>query len=150
MAERSPLPLAAVGPEAAALLAAIHATAFDRPWDLSAFADLLTGAGVIALAAGDDGFILVRRVLDEAEVLTLAVRPSARRRGLARTLVEAAASALQAVGAATLWLEVAEDNAAALALYAAAGFVRSGSRPGYYARMEGPSVAAVVMKRSLG
>lgn len=137
------------GPEAAATLAAIHAEAFDRLWSAAALADLLASPGVAALAQGEDGFILVRRVLDEAEVLTLAVRPAARRRGVGRALVEAAAGGLAQAGAGELWLEVACDNAAALALYTAAGFAEAGRRRGYYPREGGPGVDAVVLRRRL-
>ena len=140
---------AAVGPEAAQALAAIHAEAFERPWTAPAFAELLDGPGVLALAAGDDGFILVRRVLDEAEILTLAVRPAARRRGLARALVEAAAAVAGQAGAETLWLEVAQDNAAALALYAACGFTTAGRRRGYYPRSGAEAADALVLRRDL-
>ena len=138
-----------VGPEAAAALADLHAAAFPRPWDAAAFGGLLAFPGALALTAEDAGFILLRRVLDEAEVLTLAVRPQARRRGVARALVETAAGLAARAGAATLWLEVAEDNAAALGLYAGCGFARTGVRPGYYPRAEGPAAAAVVMRRAL-
>ncbi len=130
------------------LLAEVHATAFDRPWDAAAFASLLGQAGVVAL--GDaDGFILIRTVLDEAEILTLAVRPEARRRGQGRVLVQAAARTARAMGAQRLHLEVAEDNAVAVALYAATGFEPSGRRPGYYAREGGPAVAALLLALNL-
>ena len=129
-------------------LAAIHATAFDRPWDAAAFAALIDQPGVIAL--GDaDGFILVRRVLDEAEILTLAVRPEALRLGYGRTLIEAAMDQARIRGVERLHLEVAEDNIAALALYRATGFVEIGRRPGYYARDRGPAVAALLLARNL-
>ena len=129
-------------------LAAIHASAFERPWDAAAFAGLLGQAGLFAL--GDDrGFILVRAVADEAEILTLAVRPEARRGGLGRDLVEAGARAAQARGAATLHLEVAEDNAAALGLYHATGFSEVGRRPGYYVRADGPAADALLLARNL-
>ena len=130
------------------LLAEVHATAFDRPWDSDSFAALLGQPGVMAL--GDaDGFILIRAVLDEAEILTLAVRPEARRHGLGRGLVEAAGHLAGSRGAARLYLEVAEDNAAARALYADAGFVQVGRRPGYYGRQAGPAVAALLFARNL-
>lgn len=130
------------------LLAEVHATAFERPWDAAAFASLLGQVGVVTL--GDaDGFILIRTVLDEAEILTLAVRPEARRRGQGRVLVQAAARTARAMGAQRLHLEVAEDNAAAVALYAAAGFEPSGRRPGYYAREGGPAVAALLLALNL-
>ncbi|HAL06313.1 MAG TPA: ribosomal-protein-alanine acetyltransferase, partial [Brevundimonas sp.] len=63
------------------LLAAIHAEAFETPWDAAALAELLASPGVFVVAEAD-GFILIRVVVDEAEILTLAVRPTARRAGL--------------------------------------------------------------------
>ena len=78
------------GPADAGRLAVLHATAFDAPWDAAAFAVLLSQPGVFAIRA-EDGFILCRTVLDEAEILTLAVRPSARRSGLGARLTRAAA-----------------------------------------------------------
>lgn len=142
-------PPTAVGAEAASALAALHAEAFDRPWDADAFAGLLRAPGTLALWAEGDGFILVQAVVDEAEVLTLAVRPAARRRGLGRTLLEAAAARLAALGVRTLRLEVAQDNPAALALYEAASFRRAGRRLGYYARPDAPAVDAEVLARTL-
>ncbi len=139
----------ATGPEGAPALAAIHAQAFEHPWAAAAFDELLASPGVFALAIGDDGFILVRRVLDEAEVLTLAVLPALRRRGLARTLVEAAAAVARQAGAEALWLEVAEDNAAAIALYDACSFAPAGRRRGYYARTGAAAVDALVLRRDL-
>ena len=138
------------GPDDAAALAALHAASFDAPWSEASLRALLHAPGALALRAGDDGFILLRRVLDEAEVLTLAVRPAARRRGLGAALAEAAALALAQDGAAVLHLEVAADNAAALALYAATGFAPTGRRRGYYARGAGaPPVDALLMTRRL-
>ncbi|MFN3669657.1 MAG: GNAT family N-acetyltransferase [Brevundimonas sp.] len=132
----------------AARLAAVHAEAFDAPWDADAFAALLTQAGVFAL--GDaDGFILMRVVADEAEILTLAVRPAARGRGLGARLVGEGGAAAAAFGAARLFLEVAEDNAAARALYARAGFAEAGRRPGYYARPDGGRRDALILARNL-
>lgn len=113
-------------------LAALHAEAFAAPWSARAFADLLGQAGVFALAEAD-GFILIRVVADEAEILTLAVRPAARRQGVGARLLGRAAVEAARRGAVQLFLEVAEDNVAARALYAAAGFGEVGRRRGYYA-----------------
>lgn len=129
-------------------LANLHASAFAAPWDAAAFADLLGQAGVFA-ETGDDGFILIRVVADEAEVLTLAVRPEARRRGLAARLVEAAAARAAALGAESLFLEVAADNAAARALYARCGFTEAGRRRGYYAREGGEATDALILALKL-
>lgn len=129
-------------------LAEIHATAFERPWDAATFESLCGQAGVFAL--GDpDGFILIRTVADEAEILTLAVRPGARRRGVGAELVLAGAAAARSAGASRLFLEVAEDNTAALALYRSAGFVEDGRRKGYYPRKDGPAVAALLLSLKL-
>ncbi|HRD28628.1 MAG TPA: GNAT family N-acetyltransferase, partial [Caulobacter sp.] len=62
-----------------------------------------------------------------------------------RVLVEAAAATAAARGADSLFLEVSADNAAALALYAAAGFEPAGLRKGYYA----DGADALVLRRTL-
>ncbi|MBK1969275.1 MULTISPECIES: ribosomal protein S18-alanine N-acetyltransferase [Brevundimonas] len=117
-------------------LAAIHAEAFAVSWDEAALTELLAAPGVFAVAE-EDGFILIRVVVDEAEILTLAVRPSARRAGLGVRLVEAAVVRAAALGAERMFLEVAEGNVAARALYARSGFVEMGRRRGYYSHADG-------------
>ena len=148
----------AAGPEDAAQLADLHAASFDRPWTEDTLRELLAAPGALALCAdgvgtmvgGGEGFILVRRVLDEAEVLTLAVHPAGRRQGGGRALVEAVADLLALAGVVELRLEVAVDNVPARALYAAAGFEPTGRRRGYYAREGGAApVDAVTLMRRL-
>lgn len=129
-------------------LAALHAEAFDASWSASAFADLLGQTGV-ALKGEADGFILIRTVADEAEILTVAVRPSARRQGLGARLVRAAATHAADSGATRMVLEVAEDNAPARALYGALGFEAAGRRPRYYPRADGPAVDALLLVLNL-
>ena len=135
-------------------LAALHAEAFAAPWSAQAIAALLAQPGVFALTAPDEGapqgFILIRAVAGEAEILTLAVAPQARRQGLARRLVTAAGTQAATRGAGRLFLEVAADNDAALALYAHCRFARAGLRRGYYARPGGVAIDAVVMALELG
>jgi ribosomal-protein-alanine N-acetyltransferase len=127
-------------------LAALHATAFDAPWKAGEIAQLLAGPGVFVVAE-PDGFILIRVVADEAEILTLAVRPEARGAGLGGRLVgQGAVRAVQA-GARRLFLEVAEDNTTARALYARAGFAQIGRRKGYY---DGGRIDALVLGLDLG
>lgn len=125
-------------------LAAIHAEAFETPWDAASLSALLASPGVCVVAEAD-GFILIRAVADEAEILTLAVRPPARRGGLGARLVEAAVVRAAALGAERMFLEVAEDNAAARALYARAGFHEAGRRRGYYARADGSREDALIL-----
>jgi ribosomal-protein-alanine N-acetyltransferase len=138
---------------AADLLAQVHASAFDRPWGAGDLADMIAGAGAHALGiragAGLQGFILFQAAGGEAEILTLAVRPLARRQGLGLRLVDGAAAKAAAAGAATLWLDVAADNNPALALYTRAGFETLGRRRGYYRVGPGQSIDAIVMRRVL-
>ncbi|HST93062.1 MAG TPA: GNAT family N-acetyltransferase [Brevundimonas sp.] len=133
----------------AARLADLHAEAFDAPWDPAAFDTLLGQPGVAALET-TDGFILIRTVAGEAEILTLAVRPAARRRGVGAGLLSQGVVLALAGGAQRLFLEVAEDNVAARALYARAGFTEAGRRRGYYARSGGPAADALVLALDLG
>ncbi len=145
----SALPITPVGAEASAGLARLHATAFEPAWSAEDLAGALTSPFSFALQAGERpvGFILARAVADEGEILTLAVDPAARRQGAGLALVRAAGRVALAAGAQTLWLEVAEDNAAALALYAAAGFEEVGRRRAYYPRACGPADALTLRCR---
>nr|WP_207186589.1 GNAT family N-acetyltransferase [Rhodobaculum claviforme] len=111
----------------------MHAAAFvhPRPWDAAEFAALLRQPHSL-LEGAEDGFVLLRVLADEAEVLTLAVAPHARRRGLATGLLARAMARAADHGARAAFLEVAAGNAAARALYARAGFEQVGLRAGYY------------------
>jgi ribosomal-protein-alanine N-acetyltransferase len=113
-----------------AFLARLHAACFTKGWDAQSLRDLFA-AGAFAFH-NPDGFILARAAGGEAEILTLAVVPAARRKGVGRALVRAAANHSQALGAAALFLEVGVDNSAALALYAGLGFTKVGARKAYY------------------
>lgn len=132
-------------------LAALHARCFTlpRPWSAAEFAGFLSDPLAFLLVEGDAGFLLGRAVAGEAELLTLAVAPEARRRGLGRKLVARFLYQARLRGAVTAFLEVADTNAGARALYAASGFAESGRRKGYYRDGNGAAVDAVVMSRPL-
>ena len=140
--------VAYAGPDRAGALAALHAAAFDASWPEAEIAALLRGLGGMAFEV-EGGFILVRVLPHEAEVLTLAVAPEARRRGAGRALVRAGVAAAEAAGAEAVFLEVAEDNAPALALYGGEGFVEAGRRRGYYPRRGGSAADALLLRRVL-
>jgi ribosomal-protein-alanine N-acetyltransferase len=122
------------------VLAAIHAQCFPpgEAWDATIMAAELSMPGVFAFLSEPTfldqtgGMILARTAADEAEILTLAVVPAARRQGVARALVEAAAAHASLQGAVRLFLEVSTSNLAAQALYRAAGFAQVGIRRRYY------------------
>lgn len=126
-----------LSPALAARLAALHAEGFaasDRPWSADEIAALTASPGVLlaADAPRPQAFALLRLAADEAELLTLAVARAQRRRGLASALLRELEESARRAGAAALLLEVADDNAAARALYAGRGYVAAGRRRGYY------------------
>ncbi|MEF9601990.1 GNAT family N-acetyltransferase [Paracoccus sp. PXZ] len=128
-------------------LAALHGRCFaahPRPWSATEFEALLAGP-LNFLLTRPRAFLLGRAIADEAELLTLAVAPEARRQGLASALLADFAATSRARGAREAFLEVVSDNAPAMALYAGAGWEIIGKRRNYYA----PGVDAVLMRRGL-
>ncbi len=124
-------PIAEAGPAHAAALAAMHKVAFaHEPWNEAAFATLLCQPGVLALTHDANGFILLRAVLDEAEILTLGVL--AKRQGIGTALLREGLRRLRAGGIGAVHLEVARGNAPARALYEKLGFMQCGLRKAYY------------------
>ncbi|MBE2277446.1 MAG: GNAT family N-acetyltransferase [Rhodobacteraceae bacterium] len=119
------------------------------PWSAADFAALILDPLAFLLVEGDAGFLLGRAVAGEAELLTLAVAPEARRRGLGRRLVGRFLYQARLRSAETAFLEVSAENAAALGLYDSAGFRLSGRRRGYYATSEGRRIDALVLSRTL-
>ena len=97
------------------------------------------------------GVSLIRTVQDETELLTLAVKPDFRRRGIARALLKAAMEDAWAAGGASMYLEVSDENTAALDLYRTTGFVPVGRRTRYYRSVSGDGslVDAIVMQTGL-
>ena len=133
-------------PDAATLsrLATIHQRAFaphQRGWSANEIGSLAKDGALITL---DHGFLLMRRVLDEAEVLTIAVDPVAQGRGYGRMLL---VGGLALVGAPTVFLEVAADNLPAIALYRGRRFEEVGCRKAYYRRADGSAIDALTMTR---
>jgi ribosomal-protein-alanine N-acetyltransferase len=137
--------------------AALHAESFvplgERGWTRQDLAGLVASPGVVGLlleADGQDaGFALCRVAADEAELLTIAVRPAWRRQGLGRRLLAAVVDRVRDAGARTLFLEVGVDNPAARSLYEAQGFCAVGSRRAYYRRGEGAMADGLVMRLTL-
>jgi ribosomal-protein-alanine N-acetyltransferase len=119
-------------------IAAIQAASFEAAqWDPADYLnyDLRVAVREDAVA----GFLVVRKVAGEAEILNLAVAPEWRRRGLARELLRTVLDEFQG----PVFLEVRESNQAARSTYQALGFVEVTRRDSYY---ETPPEAAIVMK----
>jgi len=141
-------------PNDARELARMHAPLFADPWPVDAFASLLSREEVFVLlgkrddASDAEGFVLVRAIAGEGEILTLGVKSDARRGGLGTALLTAACKEARRRGAGNVFLEVGENNKAALALYRGNGFSAVGRRAAYY--RHGPDAAdALVMCKDL-
>lgn len=140
-------------PDAAEPLSRLHLLCFpDDPWDAAACREILGMPGCFGFVAWEEatpiGFALVLDLGDTCEILSLGVVPDQRRRGVGAALLAAITAAARRRGAAALTLEVAEDNPAAAALYAAHGFVAIARRTHYYHR-DRQSVDALVLRLCL-
>jgi ribosomal-protein-alanine N-acetyltransferase len=118
----------------ATVLAAIHAECFPAGarWDATAMAGQLALPDTFGLLDPAGALVLARHAAEEAEILTLAVVPALRRQGRARALLRAASCRAAEAGAEEMFLEVAEHNYAARALYSACGYAEIGRRRRYY------------------
>ena len=113
-----------------------------HPWsedDLAAFLEKKPdgGCGILRVVrndAGIDGFILVRAVKDEAEILSLGVHPLKQGTGIATLLLRDALTDLKALGVGNVYLEIRETNQKAYNLYRKQGFAPVYRRPGYYSQ----------------
>jgi ribosomal-protein-alanine N-acetyltransferase len=136
-------------------LARIHGKSFFRGWPTEDFISFLGDRGTPAYIACDAkrriaGFALIRQVADEAELLTIAVDPKWRGKGVGRALMDAVFADLLLSPARKMFLEVDEQNMAAIHLYEKLGFTRISTRRGYYPRPDGSAATALVMARDLG
>lgn len=142
----------------AAVMAALHGRCFDDAWSVHAMTEILASPGTfaylaLASAAGEEaapgGFALARRIGDDAELLTLCVLSEHRRQTVGSALLQTVMRHARQFGARSLFLEVAETNEAAQALYAAHGFVAGRRRPDYYRAPNRVPVAALELRCDL-
>ncbi|MFY9971139.1 MAG: ribosomal protein S18-alanine N-acetyltransferase [Roseiarcus sp.] len=154
---KSPIPvIRPLRPDKAADCARLHAAEFAHPWSAEEIAALIARSDTLAAAALNPasgelrGFVLSRIAADEAEILTIAVEPALRGRGVGRALLSESLRQAANAGAKSMFLEVDVNNAPALALYARFGFVKVGERVGYYRLKGGLRATAIVMRKPLG
>jgi ribosomal-protein-alanine N-acetyltransferase len=141
----APIPAGAAEP-----LAALHRACFpDDPWEAGALSRIMALSGGFGWLAWEGrapvGFILVRDLGNECEILSLGVAPRWRRRGIAQALLAAVVAESERRDLPSLVLEVAIDNDAASTLYSSAGFVAVGRRARYY-RRPGGRVDALILR----
>ena len=119
-----------------AQVAALEQACFSDPWPQSVLAHELENELSLWLVAKQDGEVLgyvgSQSVLDEADMMNLAVRETARRQGIAKALVSVLCRKLSEKGVQSLTLEVRDSNEPAIRLYEALGFIQAGKRPNYY------------------
>ena len=146
-----------IGAERAEECERLHAASFAFAWSNSDFERYLADSAIVADGAVNDaapkgplgGFIMSRLTPPDAEVLTFAVDTLRRGIGLGRVLLERHLLNLERGGALLVFLEVADDNAPALALYQRAGFKMIGRRENYYQRPNGERRAALTFRLEL-
>jgi [ribosomal protein S18]-alanine N-acetyltransferase len=131
-------------------LAALHRLCFTtpRPWTAVEFSEFLASPSVF-LIERPKGVALGRIAGPEVELLTLAVHPEARRQGIAIALLMEFEGVARTKGAEQAFLEVSEQNRAAIALYHRQGYKDAGYRKNYYVSPKGPKSSALVMHRDL-
>lgn len=121
---------------------------FGEGWTRSQCAGILPMAGVVLTLAEDGarivGFSLMRAIVDEAELLLVAVGPDARRRGVGGRLIAHFIEDARRQGARHLHLEVRDGNEA-VSLYHAAGFETAGRRRDYYRGPDGTRYDAITL-----
>lgn len=131
------------------VLAVLHRACFpDDPWEAPALGRIMALSGGFGWLAIEDeepaGFILVRDLGTECEVLSLGVAPRWRRRGIAQELLRTAMAEAVQRNSLSVVLEVAVDNDAATDLYRSAGFTAVGRRARYYKRPDGRADALIL------
>ena len=142
-------------------LADIHKASFSRGWSDGEFEALLAQDSYRCLVARKSGksvatpagFVLIKQILDEAEIITIAVKPSARKKGVAARLMGEAIRRMETDRVNALFLEVDEANHSAVALYKRLGFTVMDKRDGYYVKdeaVDSKASAALVMRLDLG
>ena len=124
-------------------IANLHKLCFPhKPWSADDFADLKkSGCEIIA---SQNGFIVYRTILDEAEIITIGVHPDARNTGIASAMLGIIEGELKKSGIKSIFLEVAENNAPARRLYESNGYKQIGIRTKYY-----DGIDAIMMKKDL-
>ena len=131
-----------------AAMEAIERASFGDPWTAESLAAALGPLSLVAERHGVTvGYLIGRHAADEAEILTLAVRPDQRRQGIAIALVDAVTGKSAKLGLRAVYLEVREGNQAALRLYEGRGFGLVGRRARYY---RAPTEDALVLRRDIG
>lgn len=133
---KTPITLEPAAIEDAQILSQLHKQLFPSPWSEESFHNLLKKTNILALLARQEGeitgFIILQKASDEAEIIMLAVQQKYQGKGIGDLLCQNAISDLKQANIQNIFLEVDENNEAALALYKKLGFTIVGNRKAYY------------------
>ena len=131
-----------------AQIAQLEKICFSDPWSEKSVASELDNklAFWLVAAEGDTvaGYIGSQTVIDETDMMNVAVHPDFRRQGIAEALVNTLVENLQKMGSRCLTLEVRASNAPAIALYGKLGFAEIGRRKNYY---RNPREDALILRK---
>ena len=131
-----------------AQVAELEKICFSDPWSEKSIASELDNklAFWLVAAEGDTvaGYIGSQTVIDETDMMNVAVHPDFRRKGIAEALVNTLVENLQKMGSRCLTLEVRASNAPAIALYEKLGFAEIGRRKNYY---RNPREDALILRK---
>jgi ribosomal-protein-alanine N-acetyltransferase len=131
-------------------VAALEAICFRDPWSEASVRSELTNPLSLWLVATENdmvaGYVGSQTVLDESDMMNVAVHPDHRRRGIAESLVTALCDSLKQKGSSSLTLEVRSSNLGAIALYEKLGFTQVGLRKNYY---RNPKEDALILRKIL-
>ena len=124
-------------------LSNLHKKCFpNKPWSADDFRDLKQSGCEIIMS--QNGFIVYRIVLDEAEIITIGVNPEFRRNGIASAMIGIIEKIIKNQGVKKIFLEVAATNTPGQKLYENCGFSRVGLRPKYY-----DGIDAILMSKDI-
>lgn len=104
-------------------------------WTLRNFSDAHASGNTLTVLTVDgvtSGIAAVMHVLDESELLEIAVQPAMQGRGYGKALLAHAIALARRNGAVRMFLEVRESNARARKMYTSFGFEETGRRKNYY------------------
>lgn len=130
-------------------VAKIERSVQSHPWTLKQFQDAVTAyqSTVIEVQGQVAGFCILQPVLDEANLLLMAIDPAQQGQGLGYQLLEASVAMLQN-NPVQIFLEVRESNLAAIKLYEKSGFHQIDLRKNYYPNANGSREHAIIMVKA--